>query len=156
MVEMLWVVAVRQFLQHSALHAPSGGLFLLCRCSAKCRPMCFPSSLARFGPSAVRVRISTSARPPSTARINCPVLVPVSAHGSANDRNCALASTIRLTMPNRSKSAARELVDARHCAHVARGKPAQHAKKFAAVGPRARYFLAVDVPAAASGCAQLF
>ena len=32
-----------------------------------------------------------------------PVLVPVSAHGSANDRNCALASTMRLTMPNSSK-----------------------------------------------------
>jgi hypothetical protein len=28
---------------------------------------------------------------------------PVSAHGSAKDRNCALASTMRLTMPNRSK-----------------------------------------------------
>jgi len=27
----------------------------------------------------------------------------VSAHGSASDRNCALASTMRLTMPNRSK-----------------------------------------------------
>jgi hypothetical protein len=27
------------------------------------------------------------------------VLVPVSAHGSARDRNCALASTMRLTMP---------------------------------------------------------
>jgi hypothetical protein len=31
------------------------------------------------------------------------VLVPVSAHGSAKDRNCASASTMRLTMPNRSK-----------------------------------------------------
>jgi len=39
----------------------------------------------------------------STASIKRPVLVPVSAHGSANDRNCALASTMRLTMPNRSK-----------------------------------------------------
>jgi hypothetical protein len=32
-----------------------------------------------------------------------PVLVPASAHGSAKDRNCALASTMRLTMANRSK-----------------------------------------------------
>jgi hypothetical protein len=51
--------------------------------------------------SAVRVRIrsrSTLARPPSTAIIKRPVLVPVSAHGSANDRNCALASTICFTM----------------------------------------------------------
>ena len=55
-----------------------------------------PRSLARLRPSAVRVRIrsrSTSAKPPSTASINRPVLVPVSAHGSASDRNCALAST---------------------------------------------------------------
>ena len=41
--------------------------------------------------------------PPSTPSIKRPVLVPVSAHGSAKDRNCALASTMRLTMPNRSK-----------------------------------------------------
>jgi hypothetical protein len=44
--------------------------------------MCFPRALARLLPSAVRVRIrsrSTSARPPSTASIKRPVLVPVSA-----------------------------------------------------------------------------
>src|SRR5690242_9197099 len=65
--------------------------------------MCFPWALARFLPSAVRVRIrsrSTSASPPKTASIKRPVLVAVSAHGSAKDRNCALvvhpASRIRL------------------------------------------------------------
>ena len=42
-------------------------------------------------------------KPPSTASIKRPVLVPVSAHGSAKDRNCALASAMRLTMANRSK-----------------------------------------------------
>jgi hypothetical protein len=45
---------------------------------------------------AVRVRItsrSTPAKPPRKANINRPVLVPVSAHRSAKDRNCALAST---------------------------------------------------------------
>jgi hypothetical protein len=68
--------------------------------------MCFPWAFARLLPSAVRVRIrsrSTSARPPSTASIKRPVLVPVSAHGSVSERNCALASTMRLTMANRSK-----------------------------------------------------
>src|SRR5258706_11885836 len=47
--------------------------------------MCCPWALARLLPSAVRVRIrsrSTSAKPPSTASIKRPVLVPVSAHGS--------------------------------------------------------------------------
>jgi hypothetical protein len=43
-------------------------------------------------------------RSPSTASISRPVLVPESAHGSAGDRNCALASTIRLTMANRPKA----------------------------------------------------
>jgi hypothetical protein len=43
------------------------------------------------------------------------VLVPVSAHGSANDRNCALASTIRLTVPNRSKGR-RSYLGERSCA----------------------------------------
>jgi hypothetical protein len=35
--------------------------------------------------------------PPSTASIKRPVLAPVSARGSAKDRNCALASTMRVT-----------------------------------------------------------
>jgi hypothetical protein len=68
--------------------------------------MCFPWALARLLPSAVRVRIrsrSMSARPPRTASIKRPVLVPLSAHGSASERNCALASSMRLTMPKRSK-----------------------------------------------------
>ena len=63
--------------------------------------MCFPRALARLRPSAVRVRIrsrSTSAKPPSTASIKRPVLVAVSAHGSAKDRNCALASAMRLSV----------------------------------------------------------
>jgi hypothetical protein len=58
--------------------------------------MAFPWALARLLPSAVRVRIrsrSTSASPPKTASINRPVLLVLSAHGSAKDRNCALAST---------------------------------------------------------------
>jgi hypothetical protein len=68
--------------------------------------MCWPRAFARLLPSAVRVRIrsrSTSASPPSTAIIKRPVLVAVSAHGSASDRNCPPASTICLTMANRSK-----------------------------------------------------
>ena len=68
--------------------------------------MAFPWALARVLPSAVRVRMrsrSTSASPPNTASIKRPVLVPVSAYGSAKERNCALASTMRLTMANRSK-----------------------------------------------------
>ena len=61
------------------------------------RPICCPRFCARLRPSAVRVRIrsrSTSANPPNTAIISRPVLVPVSAHGSARERNCASASTI--------------------------------------------------------------
>jgi len=71
------------------------------------RPMRCPRFCAPLRLSAVRVRIrsrSTSANPPNTAIINRPVLVPVSAHGSASERNRALASTIRLMMANRSKA----------------------------------------------------
>src|SRR6516225_2290049 len=56
----------------------------------------------------------------STASIKRPVLVPVSAHGSASDRNCALASTMRLTMPNRSRVL--QAVNTRHRHHVAGGE----------------------------------
>jgi hypothetical protein len=73
--------------------------------------MGFPRALARLLPSAVRVRIrsrSTSASPPSTASIMRPVLVPVSAHGSAKDRNCALASAMRFNDPEQVERAARQ------------------------------------------------
>ena len=120
--------------------------------------MCFPWALARLLPSAVRVRIrsrSTSASPPRTASIKRPVLVPVSAHGSASDRNCALASTMRLTMANRSKvlRASRSM---RVTVTTSPGaRRVEHPEKLAPVGPRARHLLAVDVPAAASGGAKL-
>ena len=68
--------------------------------SAGGRTVCCPRALTRLLPSAVRVRIrsrSTSARPPRTAIMRRPVLVAVSAHGSASERNCAPASTMRLT-----------------------------------------------------------
>jgi hypothetical protein len=120
--------------------------------------MCCPHFCARLRPSAVRVRIrsrSTSAEPPSAAIISRPVLVPVSARGSAKDRNCAFASTIRLAMPNRSK--------------VLRASPSMRVTvttspeaslssiraKLAPVGPRAGHLLAVDVAARASGLAKL-
>jgi hypothetical protein len=120
--------------------------------------MAFPWALARLLPSAVRVRIrsrSTSAKPPNTVSIKRPVLAPVSAHGSAKDRNCALASTMRLTIPKRSKGAARQPVDPCHRHHVAGSQLAQHPVKLAPVGPCARHLFAVDVPAPASGGAKL-
>jgi hypothetical protein len=55
--------------------------------------------------AAVRVGIgsrSTSARPPRTASINHSVLVPVSAHGSASDRNYLRHPTEPLFVPVRS------------------------------------------------------
>jgi hypothetical protein len=70
-------------------HVSRGDVVLRRSESAGGRPICFPWALARLLPSAVRVRIrsrSTSAKPPSTARVTGPVLVPVSAHGSAKDR----------------------------------------------------------------------
>jgi hypothetical protein len=120
--------------------------------------MCLPWALARLRPSAVRVRIrsrSTSARPPRTASINRPVLLVLPAHGSAKDRNCALASTMRLTDAKQIEGAVGDAVNARHRHHVAGGELAEQPGKLAPVGQRARQLLAVDVPVAASGGAQM-
>ena len=117
--------------------------------------MCFPWALARLLPSAVRVRIrsrSTSAKPPSTASIKRPVLVVLSAHGSAKDRNCALASTMRLTMPNRCYRRGGQSASPHH---VAGGKLAgiRLSSRRSARAPVT--LLAADVPARASGLAKL-
>ena len=111
--------------------------------------MAFPWALARLLRSAVRVRIrsrSTSARPPSTTSINRRVLLVLSVRGPAKDRNCALVSTIRFTMLNRS-NVLRKPVDPRHRHHVAGAEFPEHLVKLAPVP--------VDVPAAASGLAKL-
>jgi hypothetical protein len=94
------------------------------------------------------------ASPPSTASIKRPVLL-LAAHGSARERNCALASTMRLTMANRSRVLARQPVYPRHRHHVAGAEFAEHPVKLAPVGPRARHLLTVDVPVRASGLAKL-
>jgi len=73
-------------------------------------------------------------------RVGGPVLVPVSAHGSASDRNCALASTICLRWRT-----------GRRCCGP--GKVLEHFEKLAPVFVRARDLLAVN-PAAPFG-AQL-
>jgi hypothetical protein len=73
-----------------------------------------------------------AARGGASAIIKRPVLVPVSADGSARDRNCALLSTICLTMANRSK-AAREAVDPGDDHHVAGREGVQHFEELAAV-----------------------
>jgi hypothetical protein len=77
------------------------------------------------GPSAVRVPIrsrSTSAKPPSTASIKRPMLVPVSAHGFRQRIETApwyRRIDVRFTMPNKSKVPARQPVNPRHRHHVA-------------------------------------
>jgi len=57
---------------------------------------------ARAGAQLAKAGRSTSASPPNTASIKRPVLVPVSAHGSVKDRNCALASRFVLDNPSLS------------------------------------------------------
>jgi hypothetical protein len=112
--------------------------------------MCCPRFCARLRPSAVRVRIrslSTSASPPGTAIISRPVLVPVSAHGSASERNLRLGVHNLLHDGEKVESAAREAVDARHRHDVAGREGAQHLEELAAVAVRARPFLAENLGA---------
>jgi hypothetical protein len=106
--------------------------------------MGFPRALARLRRSVARVRIKsrfTSANPPSIKR---PVLVSLLAHGSAKDRNCALGSTMRVTMPKQVEGTGCQPVDARHRHHVAEGQLAEHPVKLASVGPRTRFEVSFD------------
>ena len=116
-----------------------------------------PRFAARLRPSAVRVRIksrSTSAKPPRTAIIKRPVLVAVSAHGSASDRNCALASHNPLDDGEEVEGAARQSVNPRHRHHVAGGEGLQHFEKLPPVVVRARHLLPVNL-GGASGLTKL-
>ena len=81
------------------------------------------------------------------------MLVAVSAHGSASDRNCALASHNPLDDGEEVEGAARQSVNPRHRHHVAGGEVLEHFEELAAVVVRARDLLAVN-PAAPFG-AQL-
>src|SRR5207249_11376916 len=85
--------------------------------------------------------------PPSTAIINRLVLVPVSAHSSASDRNCPLAPTICLTMANRSKV----LLARRSMGVTVTTSPGEEGgepfEQFAPVVGRARHLLAVNLSA---------
>ena len=144
------IVALRQFLERRTLGAAAAGLRLLRVGEFRGAAMRCPRAFARLRPSAVRVRIrsrSTSASPPSTAIISRPVLVEVSAHGSASDRNCPPASTICLTMANRSKVERAKPVDPRHRHHVAGGERLQELEQLAPVGPRTGCLLAVNLGA---------
>jgi len=100
--------------------------------------MALPWALARFLPSAVRVRIrsrSTSARPPSTASIKRSVLVPGVGPRLRQRSKLRLGVHDALDDAEQIEGATGEAVNARH--HVAGGQLAEHAVRLAAVGPRA-------------------
>jgi hypothetical protein len=100
------MIAQGQFGKRRALRPSPAGLGLLrvgeFRGSTHMLPALPRPAAALGGAGPDKIALHASASPPRTAIINLPVLVPVSAHGSASERNCALASTICLTMANRS------------------------------------------------------
>ena len=73
------------------------------------------------------------------------MLVAVSAHGSASDRNCALASHNPLDDGEEVEGAARQSVNPRHRHHVAGGEGLQHFEKLAPVAVRAGHLLAINL-----------
>ena len=75
-----------------------------------------------------------------------------SPYGSADHRNCALASTTRLASRTGQTCCAPAGRPRRH--HVAGGEAVEHPEKLAPVAVRARHLLAVDIAAAASGGAS--
>jgi hypothetical protein len=72
------------------------------------------------------------------------VLVPVSAHGSASDRNCAFVHDL-FDDGEQVKGAAGEAVNARHRHHVAGDEGLEHFEKLAPVVVRARHLRAVNL-----------
>jgi hypothetical protein len=78
------------------------------------------------------------------------VLVAVSAHGSAKDRN-SFGVHDSLDDAEKVKRAARQPVNPCHRHHAAGSQFFEHAEELAAVGTRAGHLLSADVPAAASG-----
>jgi hypothetical protein len=145
------IVAAGEFVERSALHTATAGLFLLyrseCRASAHVLSLGLGAASAVGGAGADKVALHV-ASPPNTAIISRPVLVPVSAHGSASERNCGLASTICLTMANRSKVLRAKAVNARYRHHVAGGEGVQHFEELAAVVVCASHLLAENLGAA--------
>src|SRR6202162_4129150 len=96
-----YIVALGEFRKRCPLCPPPPCFLLLQRRELRRSPHVLP---ARLRPAAALRRPGADqVALPSTAIISRPVLVAVSAHGSASDRNCPPASTICLTMANRSK-----------------------------------------------------
>jgi hypothetical protein len=84
-----------------------------------------PAPLCAIAAAAVRVRIrsrSSSARPPSTATVKRPVLVPVSAHGFGQGSELRLGVHDALDDVEQIEGAAGEAVDARHRPDVGGGQ----------------------------------
>ena len=102
---------------------------------------------AALGGAGARIRSrSISASPPNTAIINRPMLVPVSAHSSASERNWRLGVHNLLDDAEQIKGAARKAVNARHRHHVAGREGVQYFEELAAVGVRSRHLLAINIP----------
>jgi hypothetical protein len=74
-----------------------------------------------------------------------PVLVPVSAHSPARERNCALASTICLTMANRSEVLRASRSTAVTVTTSPGSEGGEHAEKLAPVAVRACHVLAINL-----------
>jgi hypothetical protein len=94
-------------------------------------------------------RVAPSERPsspPRTAIISRPVLVTVSAHGSASDQNCPPASAMRF-MKRTGRRSSGKAVDARDRHHVAGGQLFEQLQQLAAVGPAHRLSLPVNLGA---------
>jgi hypothetical protein len=81
------------------------------------------------------------------------VLVPVVSPGFGQAAELRAGVHNALDDREQVKGAARQAVDARHRHHVAGGEAVEQFEKLVPVGPRARHFLAVNLPA--SGGAKL-
>ena len=92
------IVALRQFFERGPFRAPLPGLFLLLRCEDRGSAHMLSTGLGAApafgstGADQVALNIGQAAE---YRQHQAAVLLVLSAHGSAKDRNCALASTMR-------------------------------------------------------------
>jgi hypothetical protein len=152
------VVAAGEFVERSALRAPPDGLLLLGRCQGRGAAHVLSLGLGAapaFG-GAGADQIALDVGEASEYREH-----QAPGAGAGISPRLGQGSELRLGVRDalddgeQVEGAAGEAVNPRHRHHVAGGELAEHPVKLAPVGPRARYRLAVDVPAGTSGLAKL-
>jgi hypothetical protein len=145
------IIALGQFPEHSTFCAVAS-LRLRRVASGEVEGAAYVLPASYRPAPAVRVQMrsdSTFRQPPRMANVSGPVLVAVSAHGSASKRNSLPASTIGLTMAEvEGRRSSGQVGRSKSPSRRRRGEGLQKLQQFAPVGSPAAGLLAVNLGAA--------